>query len=309
MQVFHSIQEYKGTDPLAITIGTYDGLHVGHRVILSTLRRIAYVKNQKTALITFEPHPRIALNKDVDQLKLLTSTDEKVDLLSEEGIDYLFVLPFNETLRNVDPDEFVREWLVRGLGMKSIVIGYDHRFGKDRSGDIGFLRSLSSELAYDVEEIPAQQIEQLAISSTQIRKALFVGDILLANTQLSKPYMITGTVVKGDQIGRTLGFPTANIYVSESFKLIPPDGIYAVRVQWSNRWLNGMLYIGHRPSIEGGGEQRIEVHIFDFDQDIYDETIRLWLFKFMRPDKTFSSVDELTLALKADEDAVRAYFR
>ncbi len=308
MEIFRSLDSYQSNDRLVVTIGTYDGVHYGHRVLLARIRALAEEREMKSALITFEPHPRIALNKDVEKLRLLTSTDEKIALLAEEQLDKLFILPFGETLSRLSAEDFVSDVLVKALNAGIVVIGHDHRFGHDRKGDIRFLRERAMEYQFEVEEIPRQQLTNWEVSSTQIRQHLQSGDLKKANQLLTKPYLIRGEVVKGDQLGRTLGFPTANLSLPNPYKLLPPEGIYAVMAGDEETLHPAMLYIGRRPSLSGFSELRIEVNILDFSEDLYGKYLNVRVHGFIRPDRKFDNLDELKSALKEDEKATRTFF-
>lgn len=308
MEIYRSLEAYQSTDRLVVTIGTYDGVHYGHRVLLSRIQALAHQSGRKSALVTFEPHPRIALNKDVDKLRLLTSTDEKIHLLKEANLDKLFILPFGEAFSRLSAEDFVKEVLVDSLHAGIVVIGHDHRFGHDRQGDIHFLMDRSSQYGFQVEEIPRQQLTNWEVSSTQIREHLQAGELEKANQLLTKPYLIRGEVVKGDQIGRTIGFPTANLALPNAYKLLPPEGIYAVKAGLEEANLPAMLYIGKRPSLAGKTELRVEVNLLDFNQDLYGKTLNIRLYSFIRPDQKFDDMDLLVEALNRDEQATRAYF-
>lgn len=308
MEIYRSLDAYRSSDRLVVTIGTYDGVHYGHRVLLSRIQTLAQKSGMKSALVTFEPHPRIALNKDVDKLRLLSSTDEKINLLEEANLDKLFILPFGEAFSRLSAEEFVREVLVNSLHAGIVVIGHDHRFGHDRQGDIHFLSARAEQYGYQVEEIPRQQLTNWEVSSTQIRQHLQAGELEKANQLLTKPYLIRGEVVKGDQIGRTIGFPTANLALPNAYKLLPPEGIYAVKAGLYDATIPAMLYIGKRPSLAGKTELRVEVNLLDFNEDLYGKTLNVRLYSFIRPDQKFESLEALTQALKQDEQATRAFF-
>lgn len=308
MEIYRSLDAYQSKDRLVVTIGTYDGVHYGHRVLLNRIQAIAQESGMKSALVTFEPHPRIALNKDVDKLRLLTSTDEKIHLLQEIELDKLFILPFGEAFSRLSAEEFVREILVNSLNAGIVVIGHDHRFGHDRKGDIQFLRERAGTYGFEVEEIPRQQLTNWEVSSTQIRLHLQAGDLDKANQLLTQPYLIRGEVVKGDQLGRTLGFPTANLELPNAYKLLPPEGIYAVKAGIDHDLIPAMLYIGKRPSLAGKTALRVEVNLLDFKEDLYGKKLNVQLFAFIRPDQKFNNLSDLVEALKEDEKATRHFF-
>jgi riboflavin kinase/FMN adenylyltransferase len=249
------------------------------------------------------------LHPDDLNIKLISTMDEKAERLENLGIDHLIITPFTRDFSNLNPQEYIRDVLVEKIGTTHIIIGYDHRFGKDRSGGLKELQNYATEFRYEVEEIPEQDIDDVAISSTKIRNALLNGDVKTAENFLGYPFHLSGKVIKGDQIGRKIGFPTANLFIEESYKLIPSDGIYAVSVDFKSGQLKdksakGMAYIGHRPTINGMS-RNIEVHIFDFADDIYGETIRLNFLKYLRDDQKFNSLDELKEQLGRDEVKAR----
>lgn len=286
-----------------VTSGTFDGVHMGHQKILGRLKEEAKRINGETVLITYWPHPRLVLKPWDNSLQLLSTFPEKANLLEEFGIDHLVKIPFTKEFAQMTPEDYIRIVLHERIQTKKIIIGYDHRFGKDRSGGLDELHQYAKKYHYEVEEIPRQDIEEIGISSTKIRRALEVGDVSQANTFLGRNYSITGRVIHGDKIGRSLGFPTANTSVKENYKLIPSDGIYAVRVCLDYTKYDGMLNIGNRPTI-GGDNKTIEVNIFDFDRDIYESEITIEFVDLIRKEIKFSSLDALKEQLKADKAAV-----
>ena len=306
MKIYNHIDEFQRLNNAVVTIGTFDGVHVGHQKIINRLLEITRQTNGESVILTFFPHPRMILHPEDVNIKLISTMSEKAALLEEAGIDHLIITPFTRDFSNLSPQEYIKDFLVDRIGTRRIVIGYDHRFGKDRTGGLMHLQQFSSEYGFEVEEIPEQDIHEVAVSSTKIRQAILSGDIETANDFLGYPFSITGKVIKGDQIGRTLGFPTANLFVEETYKLIPSDGIYAVEVKLKHsvQKLKGMAYIGHRPTVNGM-TRNIEVNIFDFVQDIYGQTIRIDFLNFIRQDQKFNSLEELTGQLKKDEIAVR----
>jgi riboflavin kinase/FMN adenylyltransferase len=309
MKVYNHIDEFMRRANTVATIGTFDGVHVGHRKILSRLKEAAEQKQAETVILTFFPHPRMILHPEDQNLKLITTIKEKAELLEQLGIDHLIITPFTRDFSNQAPEEYIKTMLVDKIGISKIITGYDHRYGKDRTGGLPELLHYSKQYGFDVEEIPEQDIHDVAVSSTKIRQALLQGNIDMANDFLGYPFMLTGKVIRGDQIGRSLGYPTANLFVEETYKLIPADGIYAVEVEHEGRHvpLQGMAYIGHRPTINGM-TRNIEVNIFDFSQDLYGQTLRMHFRTFIRPDLKLSGLDELKSQLGDDEKAIRAYF-
>lgn len=300
-----------GTEPIkeltnaVVTSGTFDGVHIGHQKILARLREVADQTGGETVMITYWPHPRMVLHPLDHSLRLLTTFPEKANLLEKFGVDHLVKIPFTREFSQMSAEDYIRVVLHERVKTSQLIIGYDHRFGKSREGGLEDLVHFASKYEYAVEEIPRQDIDEIGVSSTKIRKALETGDVKLANQFLGRPFAISGMVVKGNQLGRKLGYPTANISIKENYKLIPADGTYAVRVCHKYKKRDGMLNIGYRPTV-GGEHKTIEVHIFDFDEDIYNSDISLEFIDHVRPEVRFDSVDALKLQLKKDEKAIRA---
>jgi riboflavin kinase/FMN adenylyltransferase len=305
MRIYHSIDDFVRLNNAVVTIGTFDGVHTGHRKIIADLKTLASETGGETVLLTFFPHPRMILHPEDDSIKMINTIDEKAEMLEQLGIDHLIITPFSRDFSNQSAEEYIRNVLVNKIGTKTIVIGYDHRFGKDRQGGLDDLLRLGPVYGFDVVEIPEQDIYEVAISSTRVREALLNGAIELANTFLSYPFFITGAVVRGDQIGRTIGYPTANIVIEEKYKLIPLDGIFAVKVKIDDTHHKGMAYIGTRPTINGV-TRNIEVNIFDFDKEIYNQQIRMEFYNFVRGDIKFDSLDELKEQIRKDKLDVEA---
>ncbi|MDB5004530.1 MAG: bifunctional riboflavin kinase/FAD synthetase [Mucilaginibacter sp.] len=303
MKTYHHIDEFKPVKNAVVTIGTFDGVHLGHRKIISGIKELADATGGETVILTFFPHPRMILHPEDESIKLITTIDEKAELLEQLGVDHLIITPFSRDFSNQSPEDYIRDVLVNKIGTKKIVIGYDHRFGKDRRGDLNDLLHLAPVYGFEVVEIPEQDINEVAVSSTRIREALLSNNIKLANEFLGYPFFITGKVIRGDQIGRQIGYPTANIQVEEKYKLIPADGIFAVKVQHNGSEYNGMGYIGSRPTINGM-VRNIEVNLFDFDKEIYNETIRMEFHHFVRGDVKFNGLDELKLQIAKDKEEV-----
>jgi riboflavin kinase/FMN adenylyltransferase len=302
MKTYTDIQSFQPVKNAVVTIGTFDGVHIGHQKIISTLKEEAKAIGGETVILTFFPHPRMILHPEDQQLKLITTIAEKSELLEELGIDHLIITPFTRDFSNLSPEDYVKEILVKKIGTKKIIIGYDHRFGKNREGGIAQLEALAKVYDFEVAVIPEQDVKEVAVSSTKIRQALLDGDIATANAFLGHPFSLNGKVIRGDQIGRTMGYPTANLFIEENFKLIPADGIYAVKVKVGTGSYQGMAYIGHRPTINGMS-RNIEVNIFDFDADIYGQYIRMDFLHFIRGDQKFNSLEELSLQLGLDKVA------
>lgn len=301
MKIYHDIEKFDPIDYAVVTSGTFDGVHLGHLSIINRIKEIAKKRQGETVLLTFFPHPRMVLQEDND-LKLINTLDEKIALIEKAGIDHLIIYPFTKQFSRMSSVEFVRDIISNKIGTKRLVIGYDHHFGRNREGTFEHLKEFSSLYGFEVEEIPAKEIDEVNVSSTKIRKALLKGDIKTANEYLSHPFTISGEVVKGDQLGRKLGFPTANVYVKETYKLIPANGIYAVKVLLKNQIYNGMLNIGIRPTVlNANGKKTIEVNIFDFSEDIYGENIQIEMIERLRDEIKFESLEELTENMRLDK--------
>lgn len=296
-----------------VTIGTFDGVHYGHQKIVKRLCELAKSSGGESVILTFFPHPRMIIDPENQDLKLINTVKEKAEILANLGVDHLIITPFTRDFSNLSPTEYIQNILVDTIGTKQIIVGYDHRFGKDRKGGMAELEALASTYQYSIEEIPEQDINDVAVSSTKIRKALLEGDVALAATYLGYYFSITGPVIKGDKIGRTIGFPTANIFVEETYKLIPSDGIYAVTVEMETEiagqqtTYRGMAYIGQRPTINGM-TRNIEVNIFDFGREIYGQEIKMNFLKFLRHDVKFTGLETLTQQLHQDKLATLAFF-
>jgi riboflavin kinase/FMN adenylyltransferase len=305
MKIYHHIDEFTPVKNAVVTIGTFDGVHIGHRKIISRIKELATASGGETVILTFFPHPRMILHPEDENIKLITTITEKAGLLEQLGVDHLIITPFSRDFSNQSPEGYIRDVLVNKIGTKKIVIGYDHRFGKDRQGGLQDLLAQAPVFGFEVIEIPEQDINDVAISSTRIRTALLGGNINIANECLGYPFFITGKVIRGDQLGRTLGYPTANLMVEERYKLIPSDGIYAVKVNVEGKEYKGMAYIGHRPTVNGM-TRNIEVNIFDFSADIYNKELRMEFLHFVREDIKFASLEELVVQLGKDKEDVLA---
>lgn len=303
MKVHYGLESIPTLKNPVVTSGTFDGVHIGHQTILDRLKSIATNCSGTSVVLTFWPHPRFVLSKDTSDLKILSSIDEKISLLDQYGIDHLVILPFTKEFSNLSSEEFISTILIKGLNTHKLVIGYDHRFGKNREGSFEFLSQNEKKLGFQVEEIPRKDLENIGVSSTLIRKHLSEGEVDKAIQYLGHPYSISGKVVEGKQNGRKIGFPTANIQVADTHKLIPSDGVYAVRVLWKNKSYNGMLNIGFRPTVNGL-DRSIEVNIFDFDKTINKEIIKIELLKHVRSEKKFSDLSELKQQLEKDKQEV-----
>lgn len=306
LNIFYSINEFQSQSSTFITIGTFDGVHIGHQKILLELVRQSLDLGLEPTVLTFFPHPRKVVNIN-DDVKFLTTSDEKIEILKELGIKNLIIHPFDADFANLNAENFVSDLLVGQLKMKKIIIGYDHRFGKGRSADVNDLINFGKLFDFEVIQISKQTINDFAVSSTKIRNALINGDIVLANQLLGYNFKISGVVEKGQQLGRTIGFPTANVFVKEEYKLIPALGVYVVEINVGNMQFEGVLNIGKRPTVNGSNIT-IEVHIFDFNQDIYDKTIQLELLEKIRDEKKFDSLDSLKNQIAEDALIAKKYF-
>lgn len=307
MKIHENFSDFQDIPHAVVTIGTFDGVHLGHRKILHRLRFLADQSGGETVLITFWPHPRMVLRPETHNIRLLSTYDEKNRLLEAYGIDHLVSIPFTKAFSETTSEEFIHHILIEKIQTKILVIGYDHKFGKGREGGFDHLRANQEKYGFALEEIPREDIDSIGISSTKIRQALEEGDILSANSFLGGPYDISGTVVQGKQIGRAIGFPTANIAIRDSNKLIPKDGAYIVSALVEGKVLKGMLNIGQRPTLDGLNKT-IEVHLFDFDSTIYGLDIRISFLDFLRPEKKFPSLAELKEQLNRDKETAKRFF-
>jgi len=300
MKVYRSLEEFTPLENAIVTQGTFDGVHLGHQKILRQLKNLAEIEGGETVLLTFFPHPRMVLQPEDNGLKLLETIDEKIEHLEQIGIDHLLILPFTKAFSRLSAEEFVQTVLVQGIGTKVMVVGYDHRFGKNREGSFHELNKLSSVYNFRVEEITAEDIEAVTISSTKIRQALVTGDLAAANTFLGYPYRAQGKVIHGHKKGAGLGFPTANIQVGASYKLIPGDGVYAVEALVHGTRFQGMANIGSQPTFTKR-THAFEVHLFDFSKEIYGENIEVVFHYRLRDELRFESVDALRVQLDKDK--------
>ena len=303
LKVYHKIEDFKQVKNLVATVGTFDGVHVGHQEIIGKLKEVAKQTDGETLLLTFFPHPRMVLFPDDDSLKLINTLKEKTELLASFGLDHLIILPFSVEFSRITPTEYIRDLLIRDIGIKTLVIGYNHQFGRNRKGNFELLEELSPVYGFDVLEITAQEINEIKVSSTKIRRAIESGDISTANDYLKYNFSLSGIVVEGDQIGRKIGFPTANIKVLEKHKLLPGNGVYAVTVAVKNHQYKGMLNIGIRPTINNDADRSsIEVHLFDMNEEFYDETIQVEFSTKLRDEIKFVNLDELKTQLHKDKE-------
>ncbi|WMX11992.1 bifunctional riboflavin kinase/FAD synthetase [Aureispira sp. CCB-E] len=307
MRIYKDLNNLPAFKNAVLTIGSFDGVHVGHQQIIQQINDLARSIDGESILITFDPHPRFVVGKRQDNLKLLNTLEEKANLLEQCAVDVLVVVPFSKEFASQSPDAYIQDFLVKHFNPQIIAIGYDHKFGQNRVGDISYLKKFESKYNFRVVEISKQEVADIAVSSTKVRKALLEGNVHQAECLLGHPYGLRGTVVKGLQIGNTIGYPTANIEVANPFKLIPPEGIYAVEVDYDRRY-EGMLYIGNRPTIDNNLKQTIEVNIFDFNQDIYGEELKIDFIEYLRGDAKFSTLEALKNQLTEDKKAALKVF-
>lgn len=309
VKIFNSLDEFQPIENVVVTIGTFDGVHFGHQQLIQRVKQKASEINGSSLILTFFPHPRMILYPEEHGIELLNTIREKQVLLEQEGIDNLLILPFDATFAEISSEEFIRKILVEKLKTKVLIIGYDHRFGKNREGSIDDLLKFAPECGFEVEQIPEQDVNEIAVSSTQIRKSLKRGDVATAAAFLGRPYTLTGTVVHGNKIGRTIGFPTANLQIAENYKLIPSEGVYVTKVDIGSDEFYGMLSIGRRPTIESAGKLSIEVFILDFNREIYGSEITLHLLAWVREDRKFNSLEDLTRQIKNDLNFTLNYLK
>tara|TARA_R110002153_G_scaffold253818_1_gene412068 strand:+ start:452 stop:1378 length:927 start_codon:yes stop_codon:yes gene_type:complete len=302
-----NISKYKEEHPTVITIGTFDGVHIGHLKILNKIINHAKSTALKSSVLTFFPHPRMVLQKDTN-IKLLNTIDEKITILEKLGLDVLIIHPFTREFSRLTATEFVRDILVNTLNIKKVIIGYDHRFGRNRTANISDLITFGSTYNFTVDEIPAQEIDDVSVSSTKIRKALEDGDIETANSYLGYEYMLTGTIIKGKGIGKQLGYPTANLAIAEDYKLIPKNGAYVVNSILNGVVVYGMMNIGYNPTVNGT-EKSIEINFFNFDQDLYDQKIQVNILVRLRDEHKFESIDALKAQLAKDKEKSLHYIK
>jgi riboflavin kinase/FMN adenylyltransferase len=311
LKIFHSINDFQiasgeNAKKTILTLGTFDGVHFGHKKILEKVTQNTKNEKYESLVLTFFPHPRMVLQEDSD-IKMLNTIDEKIALLDQIGIQNLVIHPFDESFSRLTAEEFVKNILVDKFHIHKIIIGHDHRFGRNRTANIDDLKRFGDQYDFEVEEISAQEIKEVSVSSTKIRHALDEGNIILANDYLGYNYSLTGIVSKGRQLGRTIGFPTANLKIEENFKLIPKKGVYIVKSLIDSKTVLGMMNIGFNPTVEGKN-QTIEINYFDFDKDLYDQKITVSILKRIRDEEKFDSVAHLKAQLEKDRNTALAYF-
>lgn len=301
MRIYEGIHEFGPVNNSVVTSGTFDGVHLGHQKILKRIRNIADELKGETVLITFWPHPRLVLYPKEHNLMLLSTFEEKAKLLREAGIDHLVSIPFTKEFSELSSEEFIQKILIDKIQTRKLVIGYDHRFGKNREGGFEYLKEHIDQYPFELEEISREDVDDVGVSSTKIRRALQEGKVEVANGYLGRSYEINGIIIKGQQLGRSIGFPTANIHIPNDYKLIPCDGAYAVLVNVEGDQYNGMLNIGNRPTVDGNSRS-IEVNLFDFEGDLYDKRVSVQIKEYLRPETKFESLDQLKQQLKADRE-------
>jgi len=299
LKLFHSINDFQSTKKTILTLGTFDGVHIGHKKILERITQNTENGKYESLVLTFFPHPRMVL-QEKSEIKLLNTIAEKSKLLEETGIENLVIHPFNESFSRLTAEEFVHSILVDQFHIQKIIIGHDHRFGRNRTANIDDLIAFGTEYGFEVEQISAQEIQDVSVSSTKIRRALDEGNIALANDYLGYAYFLSGEVIKGKQLGRTIGFPTANIHIEEDYKKIPKNGVYIVKTIINEKEVFGMMNIGFNPTVNGD-KKTIEVHLFEFDADIYGQKLEISLLEYIREEQKFGSLDLLTEQLNLDK--------
>lgn len=305
MKKFQSLFDYSSNQKSIVTLGTFDGVHIGHKKIIEKLVQNSSNCECESLVLTFFPHPRMIL-QDSQEIKLLNTIEERIQLLEASGLDNLVIHPFDQEFSRLTAEEFVSTVLVDQFNVKKIIIGYDHRFGRNRTADIHDLIEFGKKYEFEVEQISAQEIDEVSVSSTKIRKALMEGNVALANEYLGYAYLLTGTIVKGKGIGRTINFPTANLKIEESYKLIPKNGVYIIQSNIDNRKVFGMMNIGYNPTVNGEG-QSIEIHFFDFKEILYDKKLQIQVLKRIRDEEKFDSLEQLTEQLEKDKSTAMNY--
>ena len=306
MKVFKNIIEARNIPQAVVTIGTFDGVHLGHQAIFNKMKSLAQGIGGQTVVVTFNPHPRQVLNIDSSHLRFITTPEEKLRKFEEFGIDNVVILPFTKEFSRTPSEVFIKDYIIDNIKPAYIVVGYDHHFGKNRMGDYELLNNLMKKYNFKVERVTAQDVENIAVSSTKIRNALAQGNVKSANRLLGYPYTITSEVVVGNKIGRTIGFPTANLELPQEYMLISNRGVYACLVEYNGTTYKAMANIGHRPTIGDRSEDNpiIEVHLFDFDGDLYGKQLRVYFIDRIRDEEKFSGLDELKAQLEQDKEKV-----
>lgn len=300
MKIYKDLSEYNSTQKSFVTIGSFDGVHIGHQKVIKKLIKSAKKKNATSVLLTFFPHPRMVLQKDVD-IKLINTIDERIQLLEKLGLEAIVIQAFTETFSDHSANDFIKNILINKLNISKLFIGYDHHFGKNREGNFKQLKKYGDFYNFKVEEISKQDINNIAVSSTKIRKAIEKGEVEKANNYLGYPFILTGKVVKGKNLGEKIGFPTANLSIQESYKLIPKMGAYVVKSTIEDKPVFGMMNIGYRPTVSGKN-QTIEIHFFNFNEDLYGKIVQVEVLYFLRNEQKFESVETLQKQLIKDQE-------
>ena len=299
MQVFENILEYKPSGESIVTIGTFDGVHIGHRKIITDMIAKGKKENLLTILLTFFPHPRMVLQKD-SNIKMIDTINEKKNIFKKLGVEVLIIQPFTKDFSRMSAIKFTRDILVNGLKVSKLMIGYDHRFGRNREATVQTLKGFGLDYNFKVDEIPAQDIESISVSSTKVRNAIRSGDFKLVNKFLDRPFNLSGKIIKGDELGRKIGYPTANLKIFEKYKLKPQNGVYLVRTKLKKQTYFGMMNIGIRPTISAKNNQ-IETHLFNFNGNLYDHEMTLEILEKIRDEKKFESIEKLKIQLDIDK--------
>ena len=305
MKTIHGIENFPASEGSIVTIGTFDGVHLGHQQILKQLIDTSQQSKLKSVLLTFFPHPRMVLQPDIP-MRLIQTIEEREKALRKTGLDYLVIHPFSEKFSRLSADDYVKQILVDKLNVRKVVVGYDHRFGRNRTASLEDMYNYADIYDFEVIEIDAKKIKSTAVSSTKIRKAIDEGDIALANSYLGDPFTLEGVVVHGDKRGRELSYPTANIELQNKHKIIPKQGVYLIQSDLDNEVVYGMMNIGTKPTFDTTNPS-IEVHFFDWNGDLYDQTLQVKLLKWVREEQKFDSVEELQAQIHADERYCRSY--
>ena len=305
MRVIRELNEQVTFNHPIVTLGTFDGLHLGHQEILRQMVAEGKESGRETVLLTFHPHPRMVLYPDSHSVRLIDSIEEKLEKLEQSGLDTVILFPFTQKFSRLTAVEFVRDVLVRDIGVSKMLVGYDHHFGKNREGDFQQLQELGQLYGFEVNQVQAVQTGDISVSSTKIRKALAEGDMLTVERYLGQPFQLTGEVIHGNKLGRTIGFPTANLYIDQTTKILPETGVYAVKVQRNDHLLNAVMNVGKKPTVQQTETISVEVYIFDFDAELYGELLRVQVFDRLRGEQRFASIDELKSQLAKDEQNAR----
>lgn len=309
MKIYKNIKNFQAKNPV-LTIGTFDGVHLGHIQIFNRLKEKAKEIKGESVVLTFWPHPRLVLGKSTDNIKMINTLDEKIKLIEEQGIDHLIIIRFTKSFAKLSSCDFIKQYLHEKLNIKALIVGYDHHFGKDRDGSFEVLKSCAIQYGFSIDKVEPYIVNNEIISSTLIRKTIMEGHLEKANQYLAKKYFFSGKVVNGKKIGRNIGFPTANIKLSENYKLIPECGVYAVETEINGKKYYGMLNLGYRPILNDDKSNRsIEVHIINFKGNIYNQDIRVYFHKKIRNEIKFRSLERLKQQLIKDKAVISKYFK